>query len=156
MDEQQLSLQYVASVIFAFGIGYAGLKHRGTITTDRTKHLNISNGDGLATKIVQYYPSYKTIAPAVDHCVAGISCTTGIGGVVGITLGSISPGLESSASMVPFYLAGAAYTFIDLAWEFETFFERPKGQYQLSDILQVGGSIVGTGSTLIILSNLFQ
>ncbi len=156
MDEQQLFLGYATSVVFALGVGYFGLKHRGSIKTDRERHLNISRGDGLAVKIISHYPSYKIVAPIVDHIVGGVAMTAGLGGGIGLGLSGLGFDSVLDSAMLPFYQGALAYLIVEGSWEIDTFCKRPKSQYGLGDILQIGADLGSVAGTVYVASQIFR
>lgn len=85
-------LGYAANA--AIGAAGAGLVllHRGTFHYDNQRKVNVADGNGLSAKIINLFPRYRYLSPAIDHIVQGVCFPYAVGGAVGfgnLLLGNI-------------------------------------------------------------------
>ena len=103
------TIVYGASTVIGLSAGVLGILHRGGgATYDSERKVNVSNGKGFSSKIIEKYPNYANYSSVVDHFLESVAFTLGIGGLVGMVVPYLfgqefMADAPSTALMIPFY-----------------------------------------------------
>ena len=129
MDDLE-SIVYGLSIATSIACGVIGIKHRGDDRYSKLRKINISDGSGWSAKIIKKFPKYSVLSPVVDHVMAGVGLTLGIGGIMGIIY---SDPILDNPPIKSFYHAAYSYWVLSGLWELDNLNRRK----DFSDGLQI-------------------
>lgn len=153
MDEVGKVILYGGSVATGAALYILGILHRGTEKPSSARFVNISDGNGLSSKIIKFYPNYRHLSPIVDHLVAGIGATAAVGGALGLAQVSIDKlyqffyrnAMIKTDEILPFLAAGAGWAMLEIYRDAEI---SKKRRMTINDILQHVAFIAGSSATV--------